>query len=60
MQKEQKEKDTAKDKPHDLRENLTGRVMPGGVDHNGELVEPGGPDIVSPGLKEPSGQTTHE
>ena len=56
----QKEKSTDKDKPHDLRENLTGRVSPGGIDHNSEIEEVSGPDIVSPGLKEPSGQTTHE
>ena len=56
----QKEKNGDKVKPHDLRENLTGRVEPGGIDHNSEIEEPKGPDIVSPGLKEPSGQTTHE
>jgi hypothetical protein len=56
----QKDKSVDKDKPHDLRDNLGGRVEPGGINRNGELVEPDEPDIVSPGLKEPPGQTTHE
>lgn len=56
----QDEKNIDKDKPHDLRENLSGRITPGGADHNAEIEKVSGPDIVSPGFKEPSGQTTHE
>jgi hypothetical protein len=49
-----------KDKPHDLREGLTGRVVPGGLGPV-EIHEPHQPHLVTPNVEEPvAGQTTHE
>ena len=48
------------EKPHDLREGLTGRVVPGGL---GPVIvhEPAQPHLVTPDVEEfIPGQTTHE
>ena len=44
----------------DLRNSLRGRVTTEGPSHETVYSEHRGPDIVSPALKEPAGQTTHE
>ena len=50
-----------KEKPHDLREGLPGRVVPGGLGSNMEIHEPHQPHLVTPNVEEPVvGQTTHE
>jgi len=50
-----------KDKAYpDLRNSLRGRVTTEGPNHETVFSEHRGPDIVSPGLKEPASQTTHE
>lgn len=50
-----------KEKPHDLREGLVGRVVPGGLGNLGEVHEPHQPHLVTPNVEEPvEGQTTHE
>jgi hypothetical protein len=50
-----------KDKPHDLREGLAGRVVPGGLAPLAEVHEPHQPHIVTPAVEEHvEGQTTHE
>ena len=49
-----------KEKPHDLREGLTGRVVPGGLGPVG-FHEPHQPHLVTPDVEEfVEGQTTHE
>lgn len=49
-----------KEKPHDLREGLTGRIVPGGLGPV-EIHEPHQPHLVTPNVEEPVvGQTTHE
>ena len=55
----QKEKNGDKDKPHDL-ENLTVALSREASITIRKSRSPRDPDIVSPGLKEPTGQTTHE
>ena len=49
-----------KEKPHDLREGLVGRIMPGGPEST-QIHEPHQPHLVTPDVEEHiPGQTTHE
>jgi hypothetical protein len=50
-----------KEKPHDLREGLTGSVVPGGLGPLGVVHEPHQPHLVTPDVEEfVEGQITHE